>query len=62
MTDYDIKEIVKCESLYCSRAKKNIDLSMARAECARQNKCAGSCILNVEFYLKAAARYLGWCK
>ena len=62
MTDYDLKEIVKTDSIYCSRAKKNIELTKARTECARENKCQGSCVLNVEFYLKAAARALGLCK
>ena len=62
MTDYDIKQIVNSKSIYCSRAKKDIDLSKARADCAQEHKCRGSCVLNVEFYLKAAARLLGLCK
>ena len=59
---YELKEIVESRTLYCSRAGKNVDLSKSRAECAKENKCLGSCLMNVEFYLKATARYLGWCK
>ena len=58
----ELKEIVESKTLFCSRAGKEIDMSQARSECAKENKCVGSCLLNVEFYLKATARYLGWCK
>ena len=59
---YELKDIVSSNKLYCSRAKKMVDMSKSRAKCAKVNKCVGSCIMNVEFYLKATARYLGWCK
>ena len=58
----DLKTIINSKCIYCSKAKKVVDLSKSRAKCAKQNKCVGSCVLNVEFYLKATARYLGWCK
>lgn len=56
------KTVVEAKELYCSRAKKLIDLGRARAECAKEHKCVGSCVMNVEFYIKATARYLGGCK
>lgn len=62
MTDYDLKEIVEKKSIFCSRARKHVDLGKARSECAKEHKCVGSCVLNVEFYLKATARMLGLCK
>ncbi|HEU4344794.1 MAG TPA: hypothetical protein VFU31_24865 [Candidatus Binatia bacterium] len=59
---HELKDIVESDKLYCPKAGKLVDLSQSRAECAKKHGCVGSCLLNVEFYLKATARYLGWCK
>lgn len=59
---HELKEIVENKKLYCSRAGKLVDLAKSRAKCAEKHQCVGSCVMNVEFYIKATARYLGWCK
>lgn len=61
--NYELKEVVESNDLYCPIAKCRVDMSKSRQECAKLNKCKGwTCALNVEFYVKAAARALGWCK
>ena len=62
MTDYDIQKLKERNSIFCPRAKEEVSLSQSRAECAKKHGCVGSCLLNVEFYLKATLRYLGLCK